>query len=341
MKTFATCGRFYRIGQPLVVALIAASIIALTALTGIQRGMDHAVTYGPEDEQLFISIAISESTYGLNLGHVAFRSVYAKLVKIWSRGTKNDDDPLLIANCSNANLLNEALRAAASLGEQKIGYLSDWSLVVPPDEDLGDADFFKLAFRLFGLQIQSYYYLFFSLLALSSLIFIITFRDNIYALLTLLCILFAFYIELHINLFSAYMPTFPGQRHGSTLALISLWYFIFLLNRRPSSVAIGGALAQAAILILAWRIRGSVSWILIFLLALAIALAVQHWLRRPRESRSWLDLVSHARRWPIYILIFGAAANFFYNRIELHPIYFTDDVMPYHGAWHFWIRPPV
>ncbi len=324
-----------RIARPVFVALLAMLIIAITAQAGIKRGMDHKVMYGPEYEQRFISVALSDSVYHLNLGYVAFRSVNDKLTAIWNRGAKTGaQDTILIENSSNGDLINDAIRAAASLGPQTIGHLSDGSLVTTVDEDLGEVDYYKLAFRLFGQRIQSYYYLFFTLLALSSLVFIAAFHDDIYALTTLLFTLFAFFIELHLNLFSPDMPTFPGQRHGSTLALIPLWYFAFSVGRRASLAAVCGALIQVFILILAWRIRGSVSWVFVFLFALTVAVAVGRGLLRPRATRSLLAFLAGAPKWPVYVLLFGVAANFLYNRAELNPIYSTDDVMSYHGPWH-------
>jgi hypothetical protein len=236
---YRTRGRAVRL---LVVALLATFIIGITALTGIQRGMDHKVAWGPGSEQHAISIALSESVYGLHLGYVGFRTVNDKLVEIWNRGATGPNDPILIENSSNADLMNEALRAAASLGPQKAGYLSDGSLIHTQYDDMGEVDFYKIAFSLFGLQIQSYYYLFFALLALSTLVYVLTFHDNIYALAALLCTLFAFYIELHLNMFSPGAPTFPGMRHGSTLGLVAMWYFVFLLDRRPSIGRVIGAM---------------------------------------------------------------------------------------------------
>lgn len=320
--------------RPAVAALLAAFIIALTALTGIARGMDHKISWGPTSEQRAISIALSEFVYGLHLGYVGLGSVNNKLVEIWNRGAKVPDDPILIENSSNAELMNEALRAAASLGPQKIGYLSDRTLLTTWYDDMGEVDFFKIAFRLFGLQIQSYYYLFFAVLAFSAIVFILTYHDDIYALVALLCTLFAFYVELHLNAFSVDAPTFPGMRTGSTLALVPMWYFIFLLGRGFSIGRLVGAVIELFILIFAWRIRGSVSWIFILLLALAIIAALPVWLQRARGERSWWGFVRTTAQWPILLMTFGLAANYLYTRVELHPIYFTDDALPYHGIWH-------
>jgi hypothetical protein len=45
-------------------------------------------------------------------------------------------------------------------------------------------------------------------------------------------------------------------------------------------------------------------------------------------------LVRRTLCWPLVLLLFGLLANNLYNRATLHPIYHTDDVMPYHGLWH-------
>ena len=105
--------------------------------------------------------------------------------------------------------------------------------------------------------------------------FILTFHDDIYALVAILCTLFAFYVALHLNgVFSSSTPTFPGMRHGGALALVPLWHFIFLLGRRRSIGVVVGALIQLVLMILAYRIRGSVSWMFIFLFAMAIVIAL-------------------------------------------------------------------
>ena len=153
MTAAAWYGARGRMIRPLVIALLATFIIGLTALTGIERGMDHKVAYGPWSEQRAISIALSESVYGLHLGYVGFGSVFNKLAEIWNGGVPDDADPALIERSSNAEVINEALRAAASLGPQKVGYLSDGSLVTTFYDDMGEVVFYKLAFRLFGLQI--------------------------------------------------------------------------------------------------------------------------------------------------------------------------------------------
>jgi hypothetical protein len=96
---------------------------------------------------------------------------------------------------------------------------------------------------------------------------------------------------------------------------------------------------------------------MLFLPALAITLAL--WETWPRSSEpwtrswpaaghrltnfarsalvvasSWRMLVRRTVSWPLVLLLLGLLANNLYNRATLHPVYHTDDVMPYHGLWH-------
>ncbi len=326
------------VARPATVLLLATLIIATTVLAGMSRGMHQKVSYGPESEQAAISIALSEMIYRLRLGYVGFASVNTKLKEIWNRGAKGPHDPILIENSSNGELMNEAIRVAASLGPQPIRYIGDRSLITMFYDDLGQVDFNKLGFRLFGLNIESRYYLFFTLLALSALIFVLTFHDNIHALVVLLCALFAFYVELHLAIFSPYVPTYAGMRHGSTLGLIPMWYFVFLTGRRMSPTALSGAVAQLAILLLAWRIRGSTAWMFVFIWAVAIAKAALRLPRRSSDAR-WLlrlgrEAVRGAAQWPLIMLLVGIAVQAVYLRVAPHPAYARDDFLPYHGLWH-------
>src|SRR5258708_1144895 len=110
-------------------------------------------------------------------------------------------------------------------------------------------------------------------------------------------------------------------------------------------------------LIFVWRIRGAVAWAMVFLFGLPVTLAaIEIWPRSVEQrSRIWRTvgrrisnfarspiwgalwggvLVGHALGWPLVLLIFGILANTLYNRLTLHPVYDTDDILAYHGIWH-------
>lgn len=321
---------------PIVTLCLSALIIAMIFAAGIRRGMDHAAAFGPEAEQTSISIALSESVYGLHLGYLGYASVRDKLVEAWNVGAKDGHDPILIKNCSNRDILNRAIKAAASLGPQPPGFIGDRTLITTVEDDMGYVDYVKLSFRLFGFHIEALYYTFFLLLSLSALAFIWTFRNSIVAQIVLLCTLSAFYVEVHTAIFNPQIPTFYGMRHGSTLALVPMWYLVFAIIERKK-ITLSNSIAAAvevAIMILAFRIRGSSSWTMILVLAVAFAAAFVPWYRQPAPDRTSMNLARATAAWPALFVVGALFANIAYDDVVLHPVYFTDDVIPYHGLWH-------
>lgn len=344
---------------------LAALVIGLTISGAKQRGMHHRVMVSP-GEQIAISIALSETVYGLKLGYVGHTRVLDAIQAHWNKGDDGWSNlPVLIENFGNRQVLNEGIRAAASLGPQKTGYFTDGSLISTIYDDMGEVDYYKLSFKIFGMKIESAFYMFFALLGLSAISFILTFRNNVYALCVLLCTLFAFYLELHLAFFDfVATPTYFGMRHSSTLGLVPMWYFAFLLvfPRTMSPAQVAGALLQVAILILAWRIRASVTWVFMFLFLLTAFLTLHRfWPARLDGKRSWSianrpwlewarrwpEFLSDALRWPIVLLLLGMFANAAYNQQSRHLIYSTDDVIPYHGLWWsgvnalYWKKPEL
>jgi hypothetical protein len=351
----------------LIVIVLATFIIGLTMSAAIRRGMDHAVMIGQGD-QTAIAIVLSDSVYKIRLGYVGLRQVFDTIQTYWNRDTNYwANTEQLKKNFHDAELLNAGIRAAASLGPQTPGYIHDGSRVWQPSslittyyDDMGEVDYVSLAFRLFGLKVQSMFYLYFTLLGLSALIFILTFHDRIFALCLLATTLFAYYVELYLSFFDPVaIVSYWGMRHSSTLCLVPMLHFAFLMvwRRKLTPAVAAGAVVQLFILILAWRIRGSVAWVLVFLPALAVVLAfwdtwprsnepglrwwaaVRHRVASfPRSAvifaRSWRTLVRRTLCWPLVLVLLGVFANNLYNRATLHPIYYTDDVMPQHGIWH-------
>ena len=338
--------------RTVVAIVLAVLVIGFTVSDAMRRGLHHRVMVSP-GEQIAISIALSDTVYGLNLGYVGYRNVLNTIQAYWNKGDPSQwsDQSVLIKNFGDKQLLNEGIRAAATLGPQKAGYFTDGSLITTIYDDQGEVDFYKIAFKLFGMKIQSAFYLFFLLLGVSAIVFILTFRNNIYALCVLLCTLLGFYQELNLAVFDQISgPTFFGMRHSSTLGIIPMWYFSFLLvfPRKLSLKILAGAVFQTAILILAFRIRGSVAWVFIFLFLLTSLLvlvrswpkglnSLQSWMIPIRSWASWGQtwpiLLRDTLRWPIMLLIFAILANAAYNQISRHFIYSTDDVIPRHGVW--------
>jgi hypothetical protein len=318
----------------ILTAVLATLIIVLVFVGGLRRGMDHVVEGLPND-RLAIAVAVSDIVYHLNAGYLAYATVYHKLDDVWSRGASDWHDPAMVRNNADGDLLNEGLREAASLGPQQPGFVSDRSLVTMIYSDLGYVDFAKLAIRIFGLKIESFYYAYFLLLVSASVAFLVVFWSDVLPRIMLLFTLFAFFIEMHTAIFTPHMPTFPGLRHGSTLALVPLWHFAFLViyRRRPSVVTVAATLMQFGILLLAIKMRGSAAWVVVFVVVLAALTAGSHWFRATGEQRTWPRLLHAALQWPIVLLFAGLLLQGEYWKATLHPVYLTDDVLPYHEFW--------
>jgi hypothetical protein len=318
-----------------LMAFLAIATIVLVFVEGLRRGMDHVTMFGPENEQAAIAIALSDVAYHLNAGYLGYATVHDRLVQIWNRGASSGHDPVLIQNGANRELLNEAISAAASLGPQQRAYVGDRTLMTMIYTDMGSVDIYKIGFRLFGYRIESAYYTFFLILFISTVTYLLAFWDETVPKLVLLCTLFAFYIEMHTALLTLNMPTFSSERHGTALALIPLWHFIFLIiyRRRVSLLGVLAALIQMTIMLLAVRIRGAATWVPLFIVSSSVVLGFFAWRTLPREQRTWQRMVRNAMPWPVLLLVGGILVNDQYVKASLHPVYFTDDVLPYHGLW--------
>jgi hypothetical protein len=235
-------------------ATVVISILLASAfVVGIERGMDHKIVWGPEPELWHITNAISDDVYGVHHGYVGFGKVYRSLeTDLGVVGKPKSSDADVIANLSNEMLINGALRRAASFED-----LHDVGILFPPtiesfqrldlkapwSEDLGETKFYAIAFDLFGLRIQSAYYLFFLLLSISVAAFILQFRRSPVALATLLFSVLAFHVFFYINFFEPLLPTVYTNRFGSTLCIIPALHFMFLLLERRDATRFSLCLA--------------------------------------------------------------------------------------------------
>src|SRR5262249_827802 len=342
----------------LVAFLTAAAIIGLTISNGIWHGLHHTMPFMQSD-QTAIAIALSNVVYGTKFGYVGIKQVQDKLTEYWIRMSQDPNDVAnLRANHRDAERLNAGIRAAASIPKPTSGFISDGTLITLNGEDIGQVDYAAIAFFLFGLSTQSLYFFYFAIIGLSALIFILMFRDNVYALAVLLCTISAYFVEQQLAVFNdPATPTYFGIQHGATIGLIATWNFAFLLllKPRPTFWTVMGTLVQLAILILAWRISATSSWTLLFLLIVAFVMAwagarstasseqrqPKRWVWSGQALRGriykWVKAIASVAdrmlRWPVWLLLIGLVANSFYDRMALHPVYFTDDVMAGQGIW--------
>src|SRR5205814_2353838 len=150
-----------------ILSVTCGVLAVLVALAGHVYGklnrFDHWITEGIEYENVKVAAALSDVVYGLNTGGLAQVQVYNTL-----REAGFTIYPELLArvgetyphNMSNAALLNDGLRRASSLKDLvKERHVIVHMKPVEPN-DLGLIEYYKIAFRLFGIEIQSFFSLY-------------------------------------------------------------------------------------------------------------------------------------------------------------------------------------
>lgn len=242
--------------------------------------------------------------------------------------------------------ITRGLKRAIALSKEQIvvptnkaGFIADWC------EDLGYADFYRLAFFLFGLNAYSTYFLFMTLVLTSLLVFLICFiRDNL-PMATLTLSTTALFLLSASPMFSESVPSLAANRALSVLGLIPLLHLVHTaLRRRPFGLTELGALAlQALTLAFVASARGTTTWCFVALIVTLIVVSLFR--SRPLAWNSltikglnevWRSPDSHLRRLVMTgVFAFGVIAMFDWARnAQIDERYRGEDNMPHHLFWH-------
>src|SRR5467141_2076686 len=159
----------------------SAALIGLMATGTFSPARIGTMTWGPAHDIWSAAIAISQINFGLS-GKLAYREIDQAIANEVTRSKNTWDvmDDTTRGLLKDPAAVTRGLRAGAAVKRDAIsvpatkeGYVTDWC------EDLGYADFYNLAFRIFGYDAFSTHWLYISLLALSYLLFVaVFFRDN-------------------------------------------------------------------------------------------------------------------------------------------------------------------
>jgi hypothetical protein len=131
-----------------------------------------------------------------------------------------------------------------------------------PADEKGTVDFVKVAFAVFGIRVQSLFYLYCALLGFSVITFVVGFRDDTDALLVLLIGLVALYVsvctlQITRELYSVTNPRAIGTLSFVGLLHLSLWV---VRPRRLSVFAVIALTCQALLLVLVISMRTAEAW---------------------------------------------------------------------------------
>lgn len=177
--------------------------------------------------------------------------------------------------------LATATSAAAPLWDGDL-YTIGWGL------DAGLMDYVQLAFAVFGRSIEAFYRGFFALLGVSAALFLVQFHRRLFPLLVVTVTAYTVADFLRADLADFSLGSAGNPRLLSFLAIAPLLHVLFLVlyAERPNIKTVALLVPQGMILALAGGGRALTYWVLIAMLAIAMALwCLQGWRRALR--RSW------------------------------------------------------
>jgi hypothetical protein len=297
---------------------------------GVERGFRDWIglqSYGRI--RLAIGAAITDLRHG-GYGHTLSLVVESVLI---TSGLTEDNSILrkfgtqFPNNLRDTSLINRAIEKAA---EFKWSFDPSRDVRGTAGDDIGLIDYAKLAFRLFGYQLQSLYYLYFVMLVVSTTIFILQFRSlsGIVPLVGIVSIAYVFLFSS--NLFD--VTSGPGAvsltdpRVLSGLAIVPGLHIgcLVICDLPPDRASVGFAIAQAATLVFVILIRSSSIWIVLTLITLTILIAFSDY-----RSRTFQLM----RFWSVGALLLLWTCHSAFISWTLHPVYSRGEVAR-HVVWH-------
>jgi hypothetical protein len=320
---------------PVATIAVCGMLLAATYQRGIERRLEGAITIWADGWEY--AAAISDHAHHLNLGYVAYSRVYTEFEKVFFDLNLSPEE--FRSRGRDKNLINEVFQKAARLTDLTIGAIDQQTIFPMYYSDLGFIDYAKIGFSLFGLNIEALYKLHFVFLAVSTLCFILTFRNSYLASALIIGITLAYFCEISSTLYGPYVPAVFGMHQSSYLALIPAFYLTLLLLWRTRLSLLTGICAGISILILilAIEIRGSAQWALIAVTVVAACQAVAvvwaSWRRESDRRIVAFDAVASVFRWPIVLIIVLVVGHQFWFQSRLHAVYDSDDVTPQHALW--------
>src|SRR3979411_1396292 len=230
-----------------------AILIGLMATGTLSSARIGTMTWGPSHDILSAAMAISQINFGLS-GKLAYKEIEQAIANevTGSKSAWSVMDDTTRRLLQDPSAVTRGFRAGAAVKKEAIsapptkeGYVTDWC------EDLGYADFYNLAFRIFGFDAFSTHWLYISILMLSFVLFVIAFCRDTWATGTLTVSVTAPFLVTSSSIFSESVPWFAANRFLSTLAAIPLLHVIHAALRRcpfawPEVLVL---LAQAGLLV--------------------------------------------------------------------------------------------
>lgn len=303
--------------KTLIYGLLGLLLIGFSFAYGTQKNMHNTLPEALSRHINSMGVAISELEYGSS-GYRGYQKV-DDILEIEKIDSKDGSKAFFVSDKTFAKALN--IDDAASGGEYCL--LTD---------DKGLVTYYKLAFKIFGYRLSSFFYLYFSLLTLSVVIFFVTFYrrfDLLNVLILFLC--GHFVVMAAAPVVGLDLQTVHNARFIPVLAILPAIYIALLIlgKHRINKTIMFYTLLQAGLLILAVHVRSSAAYQIMFLCFVFAATALRQWLAKPRLGRY---VFSKVRFLPLLIVLIGLFALKAHLAVKLNYPY--TSATSSHMFWH-------
>jgi hypothetical protein len=306
-----------------VLILMLLVTVVVTYAGGKARHLDQAV---PERHRIYgIPIAVSKALYGLD-GYVAYQAIARRFV---------NDKPIDVI------LSQDLPRNSKGVPDIPAVERAEGLFFVPAD-DKGDVTFTRMAFWLFGVNLQALYRMYFLLLLGSVGAYVLIFYRDGDRLLIALCVLLALFTlpgAFQTGLLVPFVVTFYDPRIFCLIAVLAILHLGFscLDSQRMSPLRFACAIYQVFIVVLAVHVRSAGLW-LVFALLAWIAITAGRRMMAPRSPDKTTGgvlarLAGTTHVAPLIMLGVGFATLLMWERVTYDRRYYTTH-MAHHLFWH-------
>src|SRR5215831_2244345 len=327
-----------------LVALIAFFMFAGTFRTGIAYGMDRKVGWEAWGRVLqAVAAVMTEERYGEG-GYALSNLIFYELS---SRGFTGDPDivqkfGLTVPENLQASFLDGVLQRMSRDLAAVPEYGRDAMRGLGAD-DVGYVDYARIAFAMFGLQVRSFYYLFFVIYGISLLLALVERAHDRVGQGVILATAAVVYASCYYaDFLLSPEPSGPGNmmnpRFIAVLGLIPTVHILLAMVEgvRPRLSKIALLLPQAGFVFFAVHMRATGVW-LVAALVLAVLILSFPFIAEAIKGRAVpRRLLSRflIAQWPALMALLVVFGGLKAVSLSLHPTYKEGGWLQQHAMWH-------
>jgi hypothetical protein len=268
-------------------------------------------------------------------GYLAYRSISDYLNQHGLALSEDEAKPLPSPQELRALVFDGARMEALVRGAAAVAVDDSLPPVTLNGNEKGLADFYYLAFKLFGMHIWAFTTLYFVILAISVALFFLSFQKSPVCLLLIMLYLVANVYMLGFQPGTIAVP--HNSRFFPVLSFLpAMHLFLLVLMRGPPRLAtVAAATGQMAILYFAIFIREAALWQALAVLASPLLVFnYRPWslsLRRPRLFPT-IASIEAVRAWPAILVLAGLLSFSGYTKFAVDKIWYRSETSS-HTFW--------